>query len=88
MLELLKDCEAGVVKRVIVYKQDRLSRELTVALWIETQFKKNDVEVSSVVDPEFDMDDPLQKAFKRIVDVFAESGVVPAWLAVPWNVHQ
>jgi len=72
LLELLKDCEDGRVKRVVVYKQDRLSRELTVALWIETHFKKHDIELNSVVDPEYDMEDPLQKAFKRIADIFAE----------------
>ncbi len=72
LLGLLKDCESGKVKRVIVYKQDRLSRELTVALWIETQFKKYDVELHSVCDPDYDMEDPLQKAFKRIADIFAE----------------
>lgn len=72
LLTLLKDCEAGLVKRVVVYKQDRLSRELTVALWLETQFKKYNIELVSVVDPEYDMEDPLQKAFKRIADVFAE----------------
>ena len=72
LLQLLKDCEAGRVKKVIVYKLDRLSRELTVALWLETQFKKYDIELISVVDPEYDMEDPLQKAFKRIADVFAE----------------
>jgi site-specific DNA recombinase len=72
LLQLLKDCENGIVRRVVVYKQDRLSRELTVALWLETQFKKCDIELSSVVDPEYDLEDPLQKAFKRIADVFAE----------------
>lgn len=72
LLSLLKDCEAGKVNKLVVYKQDRLSRELTVALWLETQFKKYDVEVVSVVDPDYDLEDPLQKAFKRIADVFAE----------------
>ena len=72
LLELLKDCEKGFISKVIVYKQDRLSRELTVSLWLETQFKKHDIEISSVIDPEYDLDDPLQKAFKRIADVFAE----------------
>lgn len=72
LLQLLKDCERGLIKRVVVYKQDRLSRELTVSLWLETQFKKHDVEISSVVDPEYDLEDPLQKAFKRIADIFAE----------------
>ena len=72
LLQLLKDCETGIIGRVIVYKQDRLSRELTVSLWLETQFKKHDIEICSVVDPDYDLEDPLQKAFKRIADVFAE----------------
>ncbi|NQU73950.1 MAG: recombinase family protein [Candidatus Omnitrophica bacterium] len=72
LLRLLKDCEKGFIKRVIICKQDRLSRELTTAIWIETQFKKYDIELNSVIDPDYDMDDPLQKAFKRIADVFAE----------------
>ena len=72
LLQLLKDCETGIIGRVVVYKQDRLSRELTVSLWLETQFKKHDIEICSVVDPDYDLEDPLQKAFKRIADVFAE----------------
>lgn len=72
LLDLLSDCESGKVARVIVYKMDRLARELTISLWLETQFKKHDVEVISVVDPELDNDDPLEKAFRRIAYVFAE----------------
>ena len=72
LLDLLNDCERGLVGKVIFYKQDRLSRDLTVSLWLETQFKKYDIELLSVVDPEYNMEDPLQKAFKRIADVFAE----------------
>ncbi len=72
LVRLLKDCEAGTIQKVVVYKQDRLSRELTVSLWLETQFKKYSIELNSVVDPEYDMEDPLQKAFKRIADIFAE----------------
>ncbi len=72
LLRLLKDCETRHVRKIIVYKQDRLSRELTVALWLETQFKKYDIDLISIVDPDYDMEDPLQKAFKRIADVFAE----------------
>lgn len=72
LLSLLKECELKGIKRVVIYKYDRLSREMAVSLWIETQFRKNDVEIISVLEPPFDLQDPLQKAFKRIVDVFAE----------------
>lgn len=72
LLSLLKDCESGQIKKVIVYKQDRLSRELGVSMWLETQFKKYNVELNSVFEPEFDTDDPMGKALKRIISVFAE----------------
>lgn len=71
LLDLLSACESGKVKTVVVYKMDRLARELTISLWLETQFKKHDVQVFSVVDPELG-DDPLEKAFRRIAYVFAE----------------
>ncbi|MEW6008170.1 MAG: recombinase family protein [Candidatus Omnitrophota bacterium] len=72
LLELLKDCEAGTIKRAIVYKMDRLARELTVSLWLEKEFKKFNVELNAVEDPPYDLEDPLQKAFKHIADIFAE----------------
>ncbi len=72
LLRLLRDCESGTIRRIIVYKSDRIARSLTVALWVEKELKKYDVELNSVVDPEYDLEDPLQKAFKRIADVFAE----------------
>jgi len=72
LLNLLKDCESGRIKKIIIYKQDRLSRELGVSLWLEAQFKKYDVELVSVLEPAFDTNDPMGKAFKRIIHVFAE----------------
>ncbi|MBL8677393.1 MAG: recombinase family protein, partial [Alphaproteobacteria bacterium] len=71
LLDLLSDCETGRVRTVLVYKMDRLARELTISLWLESKFKQHDVQVLSVVDPELG-DDPLEKAFRRIAYVFAE----------------
>jgi len=71
LLNLLRDCELGKVKRVLVYRMDRFAREMTISLFLETQFRKYDVEVLSVVEPELG-DDPLEKAFRRIAYVFAE----------------
>ena len=72
LLQLLKDCEAKKVHRVIIYKQDRLSRELGVMLWLEGQFQKYEIEVNTVEEPEFDIGDPIGKALRRIIGVFAE----------------
>ena len=63
LLQLLKDCESGHIKRVIVYKQDRLSRELTVALWLETQFKKYDIELIFRCRPRLRHGRPASKGF-------------------------
>ena len=72
LLSLLSDCESGKIRTIIVYKMDRLARELTISLFLEKEFMKCGVEVLSVVDPELDNDDPLEKAFRRIAYVFAE----------------
>lgn len=71
LLDLLSACESKDIGTVIVYKMDRLARELTISLWLETQFKKHNIEVLSVVERELG-DDPLEKAFRRIAYVFSE----------------
>lgn len=72
LLSLLKDCEAGRIKRVVVFRHDRLAREITIAIWIETQLKKYDIELNSVSDPDLDTSDPLQAAFRNIIHVFSQ----------------
>ncbi|HAZ10783.1 MAG TPA: hypothetical protein DCY56_06740 [Candidatus Omnitrophica bacterium] len=72
LLSLLKDCETGKIKRVVVFRHDRLAREITTAIWIETQLRKYDIELSSVLDPELDTNDPLQVAFRNITHVFSQ----------------
>lgn len=72
LLELLKDCESGRIKQVVIYKQDRLARELGVWLWLETQFQKYNIELTSIFEPDFDTTDPMGKALSRIISVFAE----------------
>jgi len=72
LLALLKDCESGRIKQVMIYKQDRLARELGVWLWLETQFRKYNIELTSILEPDFDTTDPMGKALSRIISVFAE----------------
>jgi len=72
LLSLLKDCEAGRIKRVVVFRHDRLAREITTAIWIETQLRKYDIELNSVSDPDLDTNDPLQAAFRNIIHVFSQ----------------
>jgi len=72
LLELLKDCESGRIKQVVIYKQDRLARELGVWLWLETQFQKYSIELTSILEPDFYTADPMGKALSRIISVFAE----------------
>lgn len=72
LLQLLKDCESGTIKKVFIYKYDRLAREISISLWIESVFRRHDVEVLAVQDPEFNMDDPIQRAFRHLTYVFAD----------------
>ena len=48
LLELLADAEAGQIERVLVYKYDRLGRNLAETSAIIAQFEDNGVEVISV----------------------------------------
>ena len=72
LLRLLRDCESGGIKKIIVHKQDRLSRELGVSLWLEERFRENGITIISILEPALFTDDPMTKALRRIISVFSE----------------
>lgn len=72
LVQLIRDCEAGKVGRVVIYKYDRLARELSISIWIQSVFKRYGVEVSAVADPEFMSDDPITNALRNFLFVFAD----------------
>ena len=68
---LMQDVKSGIIKRVIVYKLDRLSRStLDFGVLMET-FRKYDVDFTSISET-FDTSTPIGQAMLQIVMVFAE----------------
>jgi len=68
---LLSDIENGLVKRVIVYRLDRISRSLLDFANLITFFEKHGVEFISCTE-KFDTSTPIGKAMLYIIMVFAQ----------------
>jgi len=73
LLEMIREIDNNGVRDVVVYKEDRLSRQLEVAIYLEGQFMKRKVKLHCSAEPNFDNPtDPMQKAYRHIRNVFAE----------------
>lgn len=72
LMRLMADCRRGCFSKVLVYRRDRIARDLFVALWVEKELKKYNVRVISVTEPSIDTNTPLGKAFSRIIDIFSQ----------------
>ncbi len=70
-IEMMKDIEAGIISKVIVYKIDRISRALIDFAKIVETFKKYKVEFLSRTE-KFDTTNPMGKAMLSIIMVFAQ----------------
>ncbi len=69
--KLLKDIKRGNVKRVIVYRLDRMSRSLLDFAELMNYFNKYNVDFVSATE-KFDTSTPIGKAMLSIIMVFAE----------------
>jgi DNA invertase Pin-like site-specific DNA recombinase len=69
--KLLKDIEHGYIKRVIVYRLDRISRSITDFANLLNFFGKYDVTFISATE-NFDTSSPLGRAMIYIIMVFAQ----------------
>ncbi len=69
--KLLSDMEKGYIKKVIVYRLDRISRSLLDFANLITIFEKYDVEFVSCTE-KFDTSTPIGKAMLYIIMVFAQ----------------
>lgn len=69
--EMMKDIKDGIIKRVIVYKLDRISRNLLDFANIIEYFKKYDVGFTSC-NEKFDTTTPMGNAMLSITMVFAQ----------------
>ena len=68
---MMNDIRAGQIKKVVVYKLDRISRSTLDFANIINVFKKHDVEFISSTE-KFDTSTPIGKAMLNIIMVFAE----------------
>lgn len=69
--ELLKDIEQGMVRRVIVYRLDRISRSVLDFANIIEVFQRYNVDFVSTME-KFDTSTPVGKAMLMIVMIFAQ----------------
>jgi len=69
--QLIKDIENGLIKRVIVYKLDRISRSIIDFANMMDLFKKYNVEFVSSTE-KFDTSTPMGRAMLNICIVFAQ----------------
>ena len=67
---LLQDIRLGLIKRVIVYKLDRISRSIVDFAKLMELFKQYDVEFVSCTE-KFDTSTPMGRAMLNICIVFA-----------------
>ena len=68
---LLGDIKAGLIKRVVVYKLDRISRSIVDFAKLMEIFKQNNVEFVSCTE-KFDTSTPMGRAMLNICIVFAQ----------------
>ena len=69
--ELMKDIERGKVRRVIVYRLDRISRSVLDFANVIDVFQKHRVDFVSTME-KFDTGTPIGKAMLMIVMIFAQ----------------
>lgn len=73
LLRLMKQLEAsGEVSGVLIYKLDRLARDLYIQEGLLREFAKLGKQVVSTLEPDLDSNDPFRKAFRQMLGVFAE----------------
>ena len=70
---MLTDIRAGQIKTIIVYKLDRLGRSLTNLLDLLAEFRNRKIRLISISDGlDTQTDNPMARAFWRLLGVFAE----------------
>lgn len=71
MQKLIKDIQSGIIKKVVVYKVDRISRNLSDFCNLYDMMKKKDCDFVSSTQP-LDTTDPMGEAMLKILFIFAE----------------
>lgn len=69
--QLMRDSSEGNFNKVLVYKMDRVARDLYVSLFVEKELLLNGIDIISVTEP-FGGQDPMSIAFRQMMACFAE----------------
>jgi len=73
LLRMMKFLETEMdIKGVIIYKLDRLARDLYIQEGLIKELTKLGKEVLSTLEPDLGSNDPFRKAFRQMLGVFAE----------------
>lgn len=73
LIRLMKFVETNdEVEGVLIYKLDRLARDLFIQEGLIKEFSKLNKKVISTLEPDLGSDDPFRKAFRQMLGVFAE----------------
>lgn len=72
LIKMLKFLETEEVKGVVIYKLDRLARDLYIQEGLIREFSKLGKEIISTLEPDLAGNDPFRKAFRQMLGVFAE----------------
>jgi len=69
LLDILNNTEATYI---MIYKLDRLARDLYIQEGLIKEFNKANKELISALEPDLDGSDPFRKAFRQMLGVFSE----------------
>jgi site-specific DNA recombinase len=69
LLDTLTGTEANYI---LIYKLDRLARDLYIQEGLIKEFNKTNKELISTLEPDLDGSDPFRKAFRQMLGVFSE----------------
>src|SRR3989344_5446538 len=73
LIRLMKYLEENLdIQGVLIYKLDRLARDLYIQEGLIKEFTKLKKEVISTLEPDLASNDPFRKAFRQMLGVFAE----------------
>src|SRR3989344_3836091 len=70
LLDYLKENQE--IESVLIYKLDRLARDLFIQEGLIRKFAELDKQVVSTLEPDLNSNDPFRKAFRQMLGVFAE----------------
>lgn len=57
---------------ILIYKLDRLARDLYIQEGLIKEFNKHNKQLISALEPDLDSNDPFRKAFRQMLGVFSE----------------